>query len=140
MIKALGLNSPITREITESLVLGQYLPSSLEVSKIISNKEFQGRLRGMRDIPVELKNSGLIAGMSVHLIQSSPQTMDGIMVHKHVVYSVLHRVKRPTQNNAVICISLIKLGIGFIRCRIFPKNPADLALSTKIELKERDQR
>ena len=131
-IKALELNSPIIGEITERLVLGQFLPSSLEVSKIISNRESQGRLRGMRDNSIGLKDQGLIAGMSVYLIQSNPQTMDGIMVHKHMAYSVLHQVKHPTQNNTVIHILFIKHGIGFIWLRFLPKNPSSLVLPTKI--------
>ena len=104
---------PIVGKITKGLVLGQFLPSSLEVSKIICNRESQ--------------DPGLIAGMSIHLVQSSPQTMDGIMIHKHMIYS------HPTLNDTIICIPLIKLGIGFSQLQCFPKNSAGLTLSTKVE-------
>ncbi|GFZ07224.1 heme binding protein [Actinidia rufa] len=39
----------------------------------------------MRDLSVELKNPGLIAGMGIHLGQRSPQPMDGIMIQQVLV-------------------------------------------------------
>ena len=135
-IKVLGFTSLVVGEIIKRLVLGQFLPFSLELFKIIINKESQGSLRGIRDISIELKDSGLIVGISIHLIQSSLQTLDNIMVHhKHVLYSVLHRVKYLTPNNTIICISLNKFRIGFSWLRFLPKNLVGLVLSTNIEPK-----
>ena len=93
MFKALGLNNFITGKITKGLVLSQFLSSSLEVSKIINNRESQGRLKGRRDISTKFKDLKLIAGIGIHLVQSSPQTMDSIMIYKYMVYSILHQVK-----------------------------------------------
>ncbi|GFS45406.1 hypothetical protein Acr_00g0095910 [Actinidia rufa] len=58
----------------------------------------------MRDLSVELKNPGLIAGMGIHLGQCSPQPMDNIMNPTGLVLSTKIKLKRTRPSMKVLSI------------------------------------